>query len=301
MNVADSWNDETLLIQHLAEQLTLGRLAIVIGAGVSQFYGLPSWTELMNRMCRSCGEPDLTTGDDPLAKADVLKARHYSSDEAGFSAAVKTALYSGITGNFEDIRKNDLLSAIGALAMSSSRGSASTIVTFNYDDLLELFLEYHGYVTASIDNAKHWAPRHDVVIYHPHGSLPIGEFRTNSSQIVLATSDYLAALGPTGDLWRSVLQTLFRTHTFLYVGLSGTDIHLQSLVHDLKVNHAITNDRVRYHGVRFAVSGEVNEDLVTMYETWGVFTHRVPDYKRGLPHFLFSICQAARVIRTPVS
>jgi hypothetical protein len=299
MNLAASWHDEPSLVEYLATQLTLGRLAVVLGAGVSEFYGLPKWSNLINRLCNACGEPDLASGEDPVLKAGALKARHYKGNDAGFSVAVRTALYAGVKSDFEVIRKNDLLSAIGALAMSSSRGSASTIVTFNYDDLLELFLEYHGYVTASIDDAKHWSPRHDVVVYHPHGLLPLGDSRTCSPQIVLATSDYLSVLGPAENLWRPLLQTLFRTHTFLYIGLSGSDIHLQSLVHDLKENHAITKDRVRYHGVRFVESGStVNEDMVTQYEEWGVFTHRVPNFPTSLPHFLFSICQAARVQRS---
>lgn len=302
MNLPDTWDDEAVLIGYLSNQLILGRLAIVLGAGVSQFYGLPRWTELVNKLCRKCGEPDMPPGGDPLMKAGALRTRYFDGNDAGFSSAVKDALYQDVKRDFEVIRKNDLLSAIGALAMSSSRGSASTIVTFNYDDLLELFLEYHGYVTASIDDAKHWSPKHDVVIYHPHGLLPLDESRAVSSPgIVLGTSDYLQILGNSSEnLWRPLLQTLFRTHTFLYIGLSGTDIHLQSLVHDLKVNHAVTKDRVKYHGVRFVESASVDKDrdLASEFKNWGVYTHRLNSFSENLPRFLFSICQAARAHRS---
>ncbi|MDO8335746.1 MAG: hypothetical protein Q7T74_03120, partial [Candidatus Saccharibacteria bacterium] len=157
MNLADSWQDEVILTEYLAEQLIYGRLAIVLGAGVSQFYGLPSWTELLNRLCHALGEPSMDMGSDPLMKAEALKLRHFSGDSAGFARAVRDALYQGLSVDFEVIRRNDLLSAIGALSMSSRRGSASKIVTFNYDDLLETFLEYYGYVTASIEDGKHWS------------------------------------------------------------------------------------------------------------------------------------------------
>lgn len=296
MNLADSWNDESLLIEYLSKQLTLGRLAIVLGAGVSQFYGLPSWMDLINRLCDDLGETRINRGDDPILKAEALKTRHFKTDNEGFAAAVKKALYQNICVDFEVIRKNDLLSAIGALAMSSSRGSTSTLVTLNYDNLLEMFLEYHGYDTISIDSEKHWAPNHDVVVYHPHGFLPFVQSRaTSQSPIVLGSSDYFNILSNSSkNLWRPLLQTLFRTHTFLYIGLSGVDLHLQSLVHDLQENHIVTEDRIRYHGVRFVESTSPNEDLVTQFENWGVYTHRLGSFSEHLPRFLFSICQAAR-------
>lgn len=300
MNVADSWKDESTLVEYLAKQLILGRLAIVLGAGISQFYGLPKWAELIENICRDLGEPPMPSGGDPLLKAGTLKAKYFNGNEQGFSEAVKKALYKNIRPDFQSIRKNDLLSAIGALSMSSSRGNASTIITFNYDDLLELFLEYHGYDTASIDDAKHWAPRHDISIYHPHGLLPLTPGRpVTSTAIVLATSDYLSILGSSSqNLWKPLLQTIFRTHTFLHIGLSGTDLHLQSLVHDLKDTHVITKDRVRYHGIRFVESGKINEDLLIQYDQWGVFTQVVEDFDIQLPRFLFSICQSARVQRS---
>lgn len=292
MHLRDSWQDETLLIQYLARQLVAGRLGLFLGAGVSGFYGLPDWDTLMERICAKHGET-FGPGDDAIAKAAYIRAKYYKGDVQRFMADLSGALYDGKTLDFAQIRQDATLAAIGSLVMSSKRGSAAKVFTLNYDDLLENYLEYHGFTTAIIWSDRHWAHNDDVVIYHPHGFLPLAD-RPMSDDIVLGSSDYQKVMQ--SDLWQPLLRTALRTHTFLYIGLSGKDLHLQALLHGVKDQHAIVDERIAYHTIRFAIAGKKDE-IAPVLEEQGVFTHEIDGYNE-LPDFLFRICQEARILRT---
>lgn len=291
MHLRDSWQNETMLVAYLARQLIEGRLGLFLGAGVSQFYGLPSWETLLERLCAMHGET-LGPRDSLIDKAAYLRAQFYRGDTEKFKKDLHNALYEGKTLDFSKIRENATLAAIGSLVMSSKRGSAAKLFTLNYDDLLENYLEYHGFTTAIVHSERHWACNDDVTVYHPHGFLPLAD-RPASADIVLGTSEYQKIMQ--SELWRPLIRTAMRTHTFLYIGLSGTDLHLHALLEGMPDQHAIADDRVAYHTVRFALSGEKDEIGPVLAEK-GVFTHEIDGYVH-LPDFLFRICQAARELR----
>lgn len=286
----DAWKDRTAVIKHLGAQLTKGRLALFLGAGVSQFYGLPGWQDLVNRLCDLHGEPHCERNMEAL-KVQALKSKYYKDADAKFVADVKAALFQGASVDFNKIRQNDLLSAIGALLLASQRGAASQIITFNYDDLVELYLEYHGLVTRAVSHELHWESNADITVYHPHGLLALDPERGDSDTIVFGTADYHSIMRPE-SVWRSKLLTILRTHTTIYVGLSGLDQHLQTLLAEVHRTHAIQQDRYAYHGVRFEVTGAA-DDVAVVLQDYGVSTIQLSDWTE-LATFLFEICQAAR-------
>lgn len=292
MNMPDRWLEPANVIEHLAEQLILGRLGLFLGAGVSSAFDLPDWDLLVRRIAVAAGEAEPTGEFNPVLKAGALKTRYYS-DEASFGDAVKEALYQDMVLDFAKISKNRLLSAIGSLVMSSQRGTAAKVFTLNFDDLLELYLEFHGFTTAIIHNGRHWARNEDVVVYHPHGFLPLGHDE-KSETIVLGTTEFHKIM--TSAEWRPIIETSLRQHTFLYLGLSGDDMHLQSLWTNLADHHAIKDGRVCYHGVRFT-TGTAEDDIGIQAKDWGLFTHVLSNYDE-LPEFLFKICQKARELRS---
>jgi hypothetical protein len=127
------------------------------------------------------------------------------------------------------------------------------------------------------------------MIYHPHGFLP-QESSADSHDVVLGTTEYLDIMK--SAYWRPLLEVALRTHTFLYVGMSGRDLHLQSLINGLSGGHAMKIERIYYHGVRFAISGSRDKTGVVL-EKQRLFTHHIPNHE-ALAGFLFKICQAAR-------
>lgn len=293
MNLPDTWKNEPTLIEYLGGQLLDGRIGLFLGAGISRDYGLPDWKMLLSDLCVKHGEPPPAKGDNLVTLGGYIRAKYYNNKTPAFLKDVKDILFGPAKVDFARLRQIDTLAAIGAMAMSSKRGSAGKIFTLNYDDLLENYLEFHGFTTTSVVDGNHWASNDDVVIYHPHGLVPLAAARPGSDDIILGTKDYFEIMQK--PKWRPIIDTALRAHTFLYLGLSGEDMHLQSLVADLKDRHAITGQRILYHGVRFDVAGG-DDKLATVFEDMGVHTHVLKDWNK-LPDFLFRICQAARILR----
>jgi hypothetical protein len=297
LNIAANWNDEKTVIEHLAGELVRGRLGLLLGAGISQFYKVPTWQKFVDQICARCKEPLLVTGDDLMMKIAAIRVKHFKNKQKEFLKVATEELYRDAPTDFEELRKSSTLAAIGALVMASQRGGASKVITFNYDDLLETYLEYHGFVTSSIFKAIHWAGNPDVTIYHPHGFLPRNASSTGSEDIVFGTNEYMSIIQEEArNLWRPLLQTVLRTHTCIYVGLSGADIHLQSLLAPLRDQHAISGARFAFHGVRFAVKATRDPDVESVLASWGVYSQVIDSYDDIAP-FLFRVCQAARRLR----
>lgn len=295
MHLNDSWNDPDILTEYLAKQLISGRLGLFLGAGISKFYDLPSWEELVRRMCYNAGV-DFNSGDNWENKVEFLKKVIFKNNNKDFRDSVYQALYKDIKLDFSRIRKNETLAAIGSLVMSSKRGSISKIITLNFDDLLENYLEFHGFTTSIIASEKHWAQNVDAVVYHPHGLIPIGNRKNGAfdEKIVLSSSEFLSIME--NKAWQSILKSALRTHTFLYLGLSGQDMHLKYLLHELTSEHVISNERIRYHGVRIdTLDGD--DEMAQILEEGGVHTHKIDDFSE-MPEFLFKICQRARELRS---
>lgn len=292
LNLPDQWDDEENVIQFLAEQLTKGRLALFLGAGISQFYGLPAWRSLIDRLSALHGEKPTQDGEDLVRRAGHIRAEYYSKQNKEFLNIVHKLLYTDITLDYKLIRSNELLSAIGALVMSSTRGRATKVFTLNFDDLLENYLEFHGFTTAVVHSPRHWNFNDDVVIYHPHGFLPLGE-RKFSDDIILGTIDYFDIMK--SPAWQAILKSSLRTHTFLFIGLSGDDMHLQSLLSDIRTEHAAADERLAYHSVRFCIEGK-RDELRSIFKECGIYTKSILNYSE-LPDFLFKICQQARTLR----
>ena len=293
------WLDEGKLIEYLGGQLLRGRLALLLGAGVSVPFGLPSWECLLTRMSNNVGFGPLPDKADLLRRAQAIKDKHFSNDEDGFLELTHACLYDGVSVEMASLERHPLLSAIGSLVMASRRGSASRVITLNYDDILETYLEYYGFDVTSVCSERHWAPNSDVVIYHPHGFLPLGKARDRSKTIVISTKDYLKAIkNDTDNVWRLIFLDTLRTHTCLHIGLSGDDLNVASLTSSTEDYHAGRPREVAYSGLRFCLESErqKSDDLITTSEATGIHTHFFKDWAE-LPIFLFRICQEARSLR----
>ena len=172
----------------LAAQLRAGRLSLVLGAGASFGFSLPNWETLTTRAAAGCG-CTLTAGQSlELQAEDVWRA--CEKDDPRFSEVVRRALYDDFAfkTDFAALAENPLMRALGAMAMPSQRGSVSKILSFNFDDLLERYLEYSGFVVNSVAEEPSWDSASDVSVYHLHGLLPSDRSR-ESTPIVFAPPD----------------------------------------------------------------------------------------------------------------
>jgi hypothetical protein len=289
----DQWDDEPTVFQYLGEQLAWDRLAIVLGAGVSSTFGLPGWKDLLRRLFAT-KSARLGARTDLKREAEHFRNKYYKGDTAAFLSAVQRALYKRVDVRYEVMRRSDTLAAIASLAMGSRRGSASQIITFNWDDMLEIYLEYHGFVTASVTSDRHWAPSADVAVFHPHGFLPFAPKRTPSKDIVFDQWSYTSIMGPKGRLWRETLSSVMRRRTCIFIGLSGNDDNLDLLLQDCMKTHASRLEQSAYWGITFSASASARE--VEFWKRRRVHTIVVNDYKKDLPRHLFQIVQSAAAL-----
>ncbi len=237
----DSWGDEEFRQDILVEALCKGELALVLGAGISKFLKLPLWHELIAGCARRAGLRSLAKGIDKNTAAEELrKAFDQISERCGRKKTpdileiVSQALYQALSkkGNTypSEVALSPLLIALGALTMNSSRGSVSEIISLNFDDLLEWFLDLHGFSTQVVtEYPTLLRADKDVRVFHPHGFLPLRRTAYQPSDFfVLSQKQYLATMADAGSSWSIALQNLLISKILLFVGtrVEDPDIHL---------------------------------------------------------------------------
>lgn len=291
MATALQFTNEALVKDLLARQLRHGRLALLIGSGISRPFGLPSWEDLVDRIFSKKND-SRPAGFDLTMAAELAEKRHYPGNRAAFESAVHQALYLDAKLSFRDLRRSDVLCAIGALVISSRRGSAA-VINYNFDDVLEQYLAFHGFDIQSVYIDRHWSGLADVTVYHPHGFLPANSKKERDGSIVITREDYNRVVGKDGDLWRQLLKTLLRTRMCLFLGLGVRDAAVDSLVAEVHRDHA-SNGNPPYWGFTFTT--EENPVDEPLWIARGIHVLRVPDYFEGLASYLCEICQRAATI-----
>lgn len=295
MAMHDDFVDRQQLVDYLAAQLVRGRLSLVLGAGISKPFGLPDWQELLNGLFSEQGTRP--PSDTPERQAEYFRLHYYKGDPTGFIDAIRRVLYAKVKTDFATLRANGTLAAISSLVMASSRGSVSDVITFNFDNLLEIFLGYHGFVTSSIFRSLHWSESADVTVYHPHGLVPFDPKQVGSRQdeLILDQSSYSGVVGKAENPWRQTALTVLRRRTCLFIGLSGADNNLDSMLKECRDQHASRAENTAYWGVTFSTAD--NAVASSIWQDRGVFYNKITDYVQDLPDFLFAICQKAASVR----
>jgi hypothetical protein len=287
MRDADSWVTPDVIDNFLATQLDRGALAIVLGAGVSMPFGLPSWSELVARVgARVAVTATPTDGLDEQAET-IFNAS--AKSPLDFAETIRECLYAGVDSSFGALLQSKLLAALGAISMPSRRGSVRTIVTFNFDDLLEKFLSYYGFSAEAVNGMPVWSSRADIRIFHPHGMLPSAKASAAEKPVIFTRADYDKIVGKSDNGWRTVLVDLMSSHTCLFIGSSGSDSNLTSMMAQVNERHSGRGQGHPFWGVRVADPGDIKGPV---WKARGIVQRTLASYA-DLPEWLASICQRA--------
>jgi hypothetical protein len=102
---------------------------------------------------------------------------------------------------------------------------------YNFDDLLEWYLGYHGFTLDVVSKMPALTTRSDVQIYHPHGFLPrLEKYRDlKTSSLILTEKSYQLEIANEGSFWNELQRGLMSCTLGLFVGMSGDDPHVDSL------------------------------------------------------------------------
>jgi hypothetical protein len=243
------------ILGEVAEHYRTGRFAMFLGAGVSSSAGLPDWDTLLNSLFVSM----LTEGGITEKKADneqvssivkrlrqvdgpsaLMLARYIRKGLSASSGTEQGEFVRSVTQQLYGLRNqrysvsSPLIKAIASLCTPSRTGAKiKSLITYNFDDLLERELESRGLSFKSIFEEIDLAGPEELPVYHVHGFLPeLREKYPNIDKATLVFSEegyhqiYREAYH-----WSNLIQlNCLKETACLMVGLSLTDPNLRRLL-----------------------------------------------------------------------
>lgn len=276
----------------LAEELRAGQLTLVLGAGVSRGLGLPSWGDLVVSLETNAGTPVgpvAASAEELMRRMDTVRRR--AGDN--FLDAVHAGLYdaSGLLADAkypETMLESRMLIALGALVMSSRRGSVTDVFTLNFDDVLDWYLHLHGFRTQVVSALPVLLRGDvDVRIHHFHGFLPLMKEYERSRWLVLTQQQLVDRLAePTSSPWSAVMGAEFLSKTMLFVGTSMSDLDVDVILS--RTARLVEGSRP----LGFVVGADLQSDQMAGLMEKTLVPVSLPNYDE-IPRFLLSICQEA--------
>jgi hypothetical protein len=140
---SDYLDDPFLATDEIGNFLRSSALRLFLGAGASKGFGLPEWKMLIARVLGK--DMDANFVADLDATITDLRRLIDPVDDGSkeYVRRVQKALYNGVRRNLlKQLQKSPLLLAVAALITGMHRGRIDSVITYNYDDLLEQYLSY---------------------------------------------------------------------------------------------------------------------------------------------------------------
>ena len=239
----------------LKEALIDNQLTLVCGAGVSRDSSIPDWNDLLvNILNETFFDDGLNDSESTVLAENLLSLMPQSNLILGkylrlilkndFEKVVQKHLYSYYNQgrDFESTMmvqgheiinyalETNMMKAIVELARPKRRGKRlESIITFNFDDLIECALSKHNIEYCSIWKEGQVYGIDALPIFHVHGFLP-NQREIDSPNLVFSEEAYHSQfIDPYS--WSNLIQlNTFSTNICLFVGLSLSDPNLRRLL-----------------------------------------------------------------------
>ena len=221
------------LIEKAKSAFRRGRVSLFLGAGVSIDAGLPNWSDLLKGVFKSedlkpyayVSEMNTNAILDTYGNSNIIAGRYaFNGFKEGdkFAERIKTVLYK------TKKLSSELVNAISEVIVADQEKRINSVITYNFDDLIETRLseleykDYNSVYGKNRDTSKY------LQIYHVHGMIP--EKRSIVSTPILSEKDY-HNLYKNNHNWANVVQLYsLNTTTCFFIGLSLTDPNLRRLL-----------------------------------------------------------------------
>lgn len=247
-------NEREDIIQKLAQLYRNGQFSLFLGAGVSSSAGMPDWNKLLNSLFVTylAQELDPDDGIDDAAIGELvarlnavdepssLMAARYlrkgltrpGSETKGFVKAVTKSLYGLRNTDFPP--DSSLITSIATLCTPRRSGAkVRSVVTYNFDDLIERQLSQKSIFHKCIYTQNETYDPDELPIYHVHGFIPendAGYDHLDASTLVFSEEGYHQIYSDPYH-WSNLVQlNNLRENNCLMIGLSMTDPNLRRLL-----------------------------------------------------------------------
>lgn len=242
------------IIDRLKTCYKKGQFSLFLGAGVSSSAGMPDWNTLLNSLFVTYLTQEFD-GDDAIRGNDIsdLVARLNAIDEPSALMAARylrkglsktdgeAQVFSDlVTKSLYKLRNNnlpiasELIKSIASMCLPRRTGAkVKSIVTYNFDDLLERQLKGNAILHRCIYTDNESYDPDELPVYHVHGFLP--EDRKlydglDHSTLVFSEEGYHQIYSASYH-WSNLVQlNSLRESNCLMVGLSMTDPNLRRLL-----------------------------------------------------------------------
>lgn len=292
----------TEALKALSDHLNDGNLGLILGAGASAEFKLPMWKELVDR-CIDASKTEIdyqvTESEDFESIMGEVKS-NLRFDDSKYKTIVQDQLYLDYDLEFDEIDKN-LLIALTALISGTKRRSVDTVINFNFDSLLEWYLQVNGIDVSTTFSDGKIIQNSDVEIVHPHGYLPHPQVSQKISEVIRFSWDEIINFKmDENNYLRQRLINFFKSKIFLSVGISPKT--LNEYFKDF-ISHILTKKVARNNlpfGFAIIPEGELSDydpNVRKKLIKYGIICIEMPIPR--IPEFLFSISQKAAGFEVP--
>ena len=224
-----SWTEDTnQSLEELTKIVQHKDCSLFLGAGVSKSAKAPSWDELLKSLylrsieCHDFRDPEEYNSVSKInSYSALITARYVTQGIQNVDDEIKRIIYNGTQVT------SPLIQSIVNMVKDSSV-HVSSIISYNYDDLVDMALEKAGVDVLSVYGNNRAESFSTLPIYHVHGLIPMT--REIQSTPVLNEKDY-HKIYQENYHWSNVeqLHALSRK-TCIFIGLSMTDPNLRRLI-----------------------------------------------------------------------
>lgn len=235
-------------IEQLRQAYQSENLVLCLGAGVSHDSGIPLWEELIDELLlqmiayKTQGETlqkselerisqlaSSNQEDSPLTQVRYIRAAFEGEEEKkDYYDLVREVLYGK---NIKE--QSELLDQISELCKPErNHVGVRSVITYNFDDLLERKLQNSGIKYNVVYREKDSASIKELNIYHVHGFLPQkqDENTVTDTALIFSEEDYHEVYRDAYS-WSNIIQlNAFRENICLFIGSSLTDPNLRRLL-----------------------------------------------------------------------
>lgn len=216
------------------------KLVLVLGAGVSVEFGIPSWNGLLQNLMVHTIEKEHKVSSilsklfneiftpNPLIAGRYLQD-YFENNDASFESMVRDVMYSTV----DKKKHSELISEIVRICVAPGKSpNLDSIITYNFDDILESKLKETGMDIPfrPIYGIGMEVKNDELPIYHVHGYLPEKSKLNDSNKITFGENNYHQQYSDIYS-WNNIVQiNKFRENTCLFIGSSLTDPNIRRLL-----------------------------------------------------------------------